>query len=178
MPEVKGIGRKKKRRKLAPVAPTKVTPDKEDGPDEEAEEPEFDDEVIEEAVDTVMDTVIEKMIDVDFMVKTQVFRLHKREIVAAATREAMEEKFKRVSTWSRDDSGERDAWWMVYNEAIEELCDFQDEWGIDCPTCGSSPACCGCNVDCRCGSRHPRYAWILGYRCKLRCSPASPFIGE
>jgi len=178
MPRNKGVGAKRKR-KAVPSAPNEVTADKEDDPEEkEPETPEFDAEVIEEAVDTVMDTVIEKMIDVDFMVKTQVFRLHKREIVAAATREAMEEKFKRVSTWSRDDSGERDAWWMVYNEAIEELCDFQDEWGIDCPTCGSSPACCGCNVDCRCGSRHPRYAWILGYRCKLRCSPASPFIGE
>ena len=59
----------------------------------EAETPEFDDEVIEEATDTVMDTLIEKMIDIDFMVETQVFRLHKREIQAAAAREAIDLKF-------------------------------------------------------------------------------------
>ena len=181
MPKVTGIGRSKKRKKLAPVAPTEPMPDKEgeliEDEKEAAEEPEFDDEVIEEATGTVMAAVVENMIDVDSMVKTQLFRLHKREIRAAAAREAMELKF---GYGKAGDFGESAAWFMEYDEAQEELLDFQDEWGVpDCPGCGPPRAVCsGCCVDCRYGPRHRRYAWVQGYRCKLRCSPASPFIGE
>ena len=128
-------------------------------------------EVIEEAIRTVMDTVIEKMIDVDFMAETLVFWLQKREVVVAAIREAMEVKF------GYGKSGyvprrERKVWFHVYTEALEDLCVFQDLFGIDCLTCGSAPACCYCTVECRCGSRHRRCAWSQGYRCKLRCSLA------
>ena len=180
MPRNKGIGAKRKR-KAVTSTPKEVTPDKEDEPDvaegEEAETPEFDDEVIEEATDTVMDTLIEKMIDIDSMVETQVFRLHKREIQAAAAREAIDLKFGSGRNAQRCE--ESAAWFMAYHEALAELNDFQEEWGIDCPTCGAGPAFCEyCKVDCRCGSSHIRYAWIHGYRCELRCSPASPFIGE
>ena len=162
MPEVKGIGRKKKRRKLAPVAPTKVTPDKEDGPDEEAEEPEFDDEVIEEAVDTVMDTVIEKMIDVDEMVDIQMCRLHKREVTATGCRLAMERKFGRRGAWDWSKRKERQAWWSAFDSACGELADFQNEWGIPpCDEgCGKARAYCGHDHLCPCGEWHPRYAWF------------------
>ena len=181
MPKVKGIGRSKKKKKLAPVAPTELMPDKEgeliEDEKEAAEEPEFDDEVIEEATDTVMAAVVENMIDVDFMVKTQVFRLHKREVQAAAAREAIELKFGSGRNALRCE--ESAVWFMAYEEALDELNDFQEQWGIDCPTCGAGPAYCErCKVYCRCGSSHIRYAWVQGYRCKLRCSPASPFIGE
>ena len=71
MPKVKGIGRSKKRKKLAPVAPTEPMPDKEgeliEDEKDAAEEPEFDDEVIEEATGTVMAAVVENMFDVDSM---------------------------------------------------------------------------------------------------------------
>ena len=96
MPRNKGIGAKRKR-KAVTSTPKEVTPDKEDEPEvaeeEEAEKLEFDDEVIEEATGTVMDTLMEKMIDIGFMVETQVFRLHNRELQAAAAREAIEMKF-------------------------------------------------------------------------------------
>ena len=53
MPKVKGIGRSKKRKKLAPVTPTEPLPDKEgeliEDAKEKAEEPEIDSELIEEA---------------------------------------------------------------------------------------------------------------------------------
>ena len=181
MPKVNGIGRSKKRKKLAPVAPTEPMPDKEgeliEDEKEAAEEPGFDDEVIEEATDTVMAAVVENMTDVDSMVETQVFRLHKREIRAAAARKAMELAF---GYGKADHFEESAAWFMEFDEAVEELLGFQDKWGIpDCPGCGFPPAVCsGCYVDCRCRSRHRRYAWVQGYRCRLRCSPASPFIGE
>ena len=75
MPKVKGIGRSKKRKKLAPMAPTEPMPDKEGELIEDkkvaAEEPEFDDEVIEEATGTVMAAVVENMIGVDSMIHDQ-----------------------------------------------------------------------------------------------------------
>ena len=50
-----------------------------------------------------MDAIVEKLIDVDYMVEVQVFRLHKREVVAAACREAMEAKWGvgKVGGWER-----------------------------------------------------------------------------
>ena len=62
-------------------APNKVTPDKEDEPEEE--EP-FDDDLIEQALGKVEDITIEKLIDVGMMVgiqMTQMFRLSKRKCV-------------------------------------------------------------------------------------------------
>ena len=79
--------------------------------EEETEKPEFDDEVVEEATDTVMGTLIGKMIDIDFMVETQVFRLHKREIQAAAAREAIELKFGSGRNALR--CKESDVWWFM-----------------------------------------------------------------
>jgi len=178
MPRNRGIGRKYKKSRL--TVTEEPTPEVEEQPEEvvEEEEPELDDEVIEvieEATSTVMDTVIEKLIDVDLEVGDQVFRLHKREVVAAAIREAMEAKFGYGKSGYH---GESEVWFHAWSDALDELCEFQDELGIDCPTCGSPPAFCDCTVDCRCGLRHLRYAWRQGYRCTLRCSPASPFIGE
>ena len=82
MPRKQGIGRKYKKSRL--TVTEEPTPEVEEQPEEdvEEEEPELDDEVIEvieEATSTVMDTVIEKLIDVDFMVGSQVFRLHSSE---------------------------------------------------------------------------------------------------
>ena len=75
IPKVNSIGRSKKRKKLAPVAPTEPMPDKVDelikDEKEAAEEPEFDDEVIEEATGTVMAAVVENMIGVDSMIHDQ-----------------------------------------------------------------------------------------------------------
>ena len=52
MPKVTGIGRSKKRKKLAPVAPTEPMPDKKgeliEDAKKEADEPEIDSELIEE----------------------------------------------------------------------------------------------------------------------------------
>ena len=67
MPVVKGIGREQKWRKMAPVPPNEITPDKEDEPEEE--ERLCDDDLIEQALDEVEDITIEKLIDVDMMVR-------------------------------------------------------------------------------------------------------------
>jgi len=42
--------------------------------------------MFDEAADKAMNAIVEKFIDVDYMVEVQVFRLHKREVVAAGGR--------------------------------------------------------------------------------------------
>ena len=180
MGKVSGLSSSRKRRKKAP--PAEVTPEKDEelAADDDIPGAAPDDEelnaLFDEAADKAMDAIVEKLIDVDYMVEVQVFRLHKREVVAAACREAMEAK------WGVGKGGGlgKAPWFEAYDGALSELHVFQDEWGIpDCPECGSSPAFCYCcTVDCQCGVRHLRYAWSQGYRCRLRCSPGSAFIGE
>ena len=98
MPKVNGIGRStKKRKKLAPVAPTEPMPDKEgeliEDAKEEAEEPEIDSELIEEAACKVEEMILEELMDVSKVVRELMFDLYKCEVAAASIREAMEAKF-------------------------------------------------------------------------------------
>ena len=81
MPTVQGIGRKKKKRKLAPAAPAKeVTPEKDDAPEVDDEAPDADMlDMIEGLADLALELVVEELIDVDKMVELQMTRLHKRE---------------------------------------------------------------------------------------------------
>ena len=181
MPKVKGIGRSKKRKKLAPVAPTEPMPDKEgeliEDAKEEAEEPEIDSELIEEAACKVEEMILEELMDVSKVVRELMFDLYKCEVAAASIREAMEAKF---GVGECSCFGESAPWFEAYDDALGELRDIYDECGIfECPTCGCGPVFCKrCRVDCACGTRHLRYAWVQGYRCGLRRSPGSPFIGE
>ena len=181
MPKVNGIGRSKKRKKLAPVAPTEPMPDKEgeliEDAKEEAEEPEIDSELIEEAACKVEEMILEELMDVSKVVRELMFDLYKCEVAAASIREAMEAKF---GVGECSCFGESAPWFEAYDDALGELRDKYDECGIFvCPTCGSGPVFCNyCRVDCACGTRHLRYAWVQGYRCGLRRSPGSPFIGE
>ena len=103
MGKVSGLSSSRKRRKKAP--PAEVTPEKDEelaadvdipgaAPDDEELNALFD-----EAADKAMDAIVEKFIDVDCMVEVQVFRLHKREIVAPACREAMEAKWGGWERW-------------------------------------------------------------------------------
>ena len=66
MPKVKGIGRTKKRKMLAPVAPTEPMPGKEveliEDEKEEAEEPEIDSELIEEVACKVEEMILEELV--------------------------------------------------------------------------------------------------------------------
>ena len=66
MPKVKGIGRTKKRKTLAPVAPTEPMPGKEveliEDEKEEAEEPEIDSELIEEVACKVEEMILEELV--------------------------------------------------------------------------------------------------------------------
>ena len=178
MGKVCGLTPSRKRRKKAP--PAEVTSEKD-------EELATDDNIpgaapvggkpialIGEAAAKAMGTIVENLIDVDYMVKVQVFRLHKREVAAAACHEAMEVKWGVGKGWLKRESG---PWFEEYDGALSELGDLQEKWGIpDCPECGMSPSCC--TGECRCGVRHLRYAWCQGYRCSLHCSPGSAFIGE
>ena len=142
--------------------------------------------LFDEAADKAMamGAIVEELIDVGSMVETQVFRLHlhKREVAAAACREAMEAQS--LGTGGKGSRlGERAPHGLrrtVYSDALGEFEDIYDECGIiECPTCGNSPVYCNmCRVDCACGTRHLRYAGRQGYRCGLRRSPGSPFIGE
>ena len=181
MGKVTGLSSSRKRLKKAPHA--EVTPEKDEelaADDDIPGAAPVDEELnalFDEAADKAMGAIVEKLIDVDYMVEMQVFRLHKREVAAAACREAMEAKW---GVGKGLPVGESEAWFEAYDDAVSELNDFQEKWGIpDCPECGSPPSCCYCcTVDCQCGVRHLRYAWSQGYRCRLRCSPGSAFIGE
>ena len=65
MPTVKGIGRKKKKRKLAPAAPAEeVTPEKDDAPEVDDEAPdEHTLEMIEGLADLALELVVEELIN-------------------------------------------------------------------------------------------------------------------
>ena len=52
------------------------------------------------ALDKVEDITIEKLIDVDMMVRIQMFRLSKRECAAVGAREAIDSRFGRP--WNKD----------------------------------------------------------------------------
>ena len=88
MGKVLGLSSSRKRRKKAP--PAEVTPEKDEelAADDDIPGAAPDDEelnaLFDEAADKAMDAIVEKLIDVDYMVEVQVFRLHKREVVAAA----------------------------------------------------------------------------------------------
>ena len=96
MPKVKGIGRSKKRKKLAPVAPTEPMPDKEgeliEDAKEEAEEPEIDSELIEEAACKVEEMILVELMDVNVVARARelMFHLYKCEVAAASIREAVD----------------------------------------------------------------------------------------
>ena len=95
MGKVSGLSSSRKRRKKAP--PAEVTPEKDEelAADDDIPGAAPDDEelnaLFDEAADKAMGAIVEKekLIDVDYMVEVQVFRLHKREIVAAACRKSM-----------------------------------------------------------------------------------------
>ena len=144
---------------------------------EEAEEPEIDIELIEEAACKVEEMILAELTDVSKVVRELMFHLYKCEVAAASIREAMEAKF---GVGNCSCFGESAPWFEAYSDACGELEDIYDECGIiECPTCGCGPVYCNMRrVDCACGTRHLRYAWRQGYRCGLRCSPGSPFIGE
>ena len=103
MGKVCGLSSSRKRRKKAP--PAEVTPEKDEelAADDDIPGAAPDDEelnaLFDEAADKAMDAIVEKFIDVDYMVEVQVFRLHKREIVAPACREAMEAKWGGWERW-------------------------------------------------------------------------------
>ena len=177
MPRNKGVGAKRKR-KAVPSAPNEVTAN-EDEPEEE-EQP-CDDDLIEEALDEVEGITIEKLIDVDMMVRIQMFRLSKRECAAVGAREAIDSRFGRP--WNKDrnelDSERFRFWFRVWNDAIDDLNWFHEQWGLHyCPGCQEPPTLCCCHVLCRCGRRHLRYAWCQGYSCHLRGWQPSAFVGE
>jgi len=183
MPTVKGIGRKKKKRKLAPAAPAEeVTPEKDDAPkvDDEAPDEHMLD-MIEGLADLALELVVEELIDVGKMVELQMTRLHKREVIAAGCREAFASRFGRIEAreWNGKDEKRR-AWWGAWESSCEELEDFQKEWEIPpCDECMCMPAMCGCLVVCRgCGEEHQRYAWAIYHQCRCPVSPCSPYIGE
>ena len=92
------------------------------------------------------------------MVKVPVFRLHKREVVAAACKPIILEAKWGGGKGSRGESG---PWFEAWDGALSELDDSKKSpaSGIaDCPECGMPPACCDCCTgDCRCGVRHLRY---------------------
>ena len=182
MPVVKGIGRKKKTRKLAPAAPAEeVTPEKDDAPEVDDEAPdEHAHEMIEGLADLALELVVEELIDVDEMVETQMTRLYKREVIATGCRESFESRFGRCGAWYWRKKNERRAWWDAWKSSCEELEIFQKEWGIPpCDECMCMPAMCGCQVVCRgCGEEHERYAWAIYHQCRCPVSPCSPFIGE
>jgi hypothetical protein len=182
MPKVQGIGRKKKKRKLAPAAPAKeVTPEKDDAPEVDDEAPdEHMLEMIEGLADLVLELVVEELIDVDEMVETQMTRLYKREVIATGCRESFESRFGRCGAWYWRKKNERRAWWDAWESSCEELEIFQKEWGIPpCDECAQLPAMCGCQVECLgCGEKHTRYAWAINHQCQSRSSPCSPYIGE
>ena len=76
MLKVKGIGRKKKKRKLAPAAPMEVIPEKDDAPEVDVEVLDEDTlELIDSMADLALEHVVEELIDVDEMVETQMTRL-------------------------------------------------------------------------------------------------------
>ena len=93
-PRAKALSSSRKRLKKAP--PAEATPEKDeelaadDGIPGAAPVDEKLNALFHEAADKAMGAIVEKLIDVDRMVETQVFRLHKREVAAAACREAME----------------------------------------------------------------------------------------
>ena len=182
MPTVKGIGRKKKKRKLAPAAPAEeVTPEKDDAPEVDDEAPdEHTLEMIEGLADLALELVVEELINVDKMVELQMTRLHKREVIAAGCREAFASRFGRFEAWEWNGKDERRAWWDAWESSCEELKEFQREWGIPpCDECFLMPAMCGCLVVCRgCGEEHQRYAWAIYHQCRCPVSPCSPYIGE
>ena len=181
MPTVKGIGRKKKKRKLAPAAPAEVTPEKDDAPEVDDEAPDEDTlEMIEGLADLALELVVEELINVDKMVELQMRRLHKREVIAAGCREAFASRFGRIEAWEWNGKDERRAWWDAWESSCEELEDFQKEWEIPpCDECMCMPAMCGCQVVCRgCGEEHQRYAWAIYHQCRCPVSPCSPYIGE
>ena len=97
MGKVKGLSSSRKRLKKAP--PAEATPEKDEELAADDDTPgavPVDEELnalFDEAADKAMVAIVEKLIDVDRMVETQVFRLHKREVAAAACREAMEAKW-------------------------------------------------------------------------------------
>ena len=96
MPKVKGIGRKKKKRKLAPTAPMEVIPEKDDAPEVDVEVLDEDTlELIGSMADLALEQVLEELIDVDEMVETQMTRLYKREVISAGCRESFESRFGR-----------------------------------------------------------------------------------
>ena len=125
MPKVTGIGRSKKRKKLAPVAPTEPMPDKEgeliEDAKEEAEEPEIDSELIEEAACKVEEMILEELMDVSKVVRELMFDLYKCEVAAASIREAMEAKF---GVGKSSCFGESAPWFEAYDDALGELRDI------------------------------------------------------
>ena len=151
MPVVKGIGRKKKWRKMAPVPPNEVTPDKEDEPEEE-EQP-CDDDLIEQVLDEVKDIIIEKLIDVGMMVRIQMFRLSKRECAAVGAREAIESRFGRPWNEARNELNSEcfRFWFVLWEDAIGDLNWFHEQWGLHyycCPGCQEPPISCRCHALC------------------------------
>ena len=121
MPTVKSIGRKKKKRKLAPAAPAEeVTPKKDDAPEVDDEAPEEHMlDMIEGVADLALELVVEELIDVGKMVELQMRRLHKREVIAAGCREAFASRFGRFEAWEWNGKDERRVWWDAWESSCE-----------------------------------------------------------
>ena len=70
MPAIKGIGRKKKKRKLALAAPAEVAPEKDDAPEVDDEAPDEGTlEMTEALADLALELVVEELINVGKMVE-------------------------------------------------------------------------------------------------------------